>query len=1140
MRKKNLPNELEEKYLELKSMRDFCLKHGVFIPAFYRQVQITEFYNSLSKKYQSEEDISDNYQIIKTLVEDCFDNEDKFLVDLLYCNVAIGLGHNLTLHDFPNEDYLIKNFCVHIHIIRYFYWIQCPKCEIEKYIDNLLFAYQDKYGSSSDEYLKLCLHLLFEGIAVAEDFEYAQSLFIQHLDRFVKYLNYYDFTYEVLLGFANAYLEISDYDNTNKIIKMSEKLSQKLANFESRERCRLRYALLKARMLHLQGLYSQSEEYCTYILESIKFSDPIFSELCCIMMANYMYSGKDFFEWVKQGIDSCEFHNDTNSLTHYRLLSGLAYSEYLKGDTSNAIRYGKEVLDGIEKLHGKESNAYILAVLDYIRVLDNDKIKQSFLDDIIDTIAETAFPPIKAHFYNILSTLGYNDLGKPIMNTFEEEAERMARNAILESDTSEIGSLKIASRINLLNQLIRQIDKYAKLEHEIEQLFDFLEKNRNKMNDELLCAFNMCYIVYYCNHNEPFRSLEIAENTKNNILPHINNHETLMRFDVMYIDVLLINEMKSEVIAFLNSQMNEIAKKLHNFNDLTMLSEYLSYIVSVISQYGKAIGYGNDLFYKCALMLKYINTKLYPDFERSGANFDISRQMSALELRQVNIETYDKDNATYDMLRNMRSRLDYSSDKSFCLPQLNDICLPESSVLLDIYAFAEVKHKNFSSFEDIEDIVLGTKLAIFATYKDSCGEQQTVRLSDIDWEKILEIDDLLDVQKSLKDFYYLFISKAEKYFVGSDTLYLSLDYALPMLPFGAFLDQKNVSLFEKYNIINVLTPTDIKSDFYVDLKDALLIGNPHYNIDEKYNGKVNSLPYTEIEINLIEEMLGSSKKFLRKEARKDAFFENLDSNIIHISSHGKLDDFNPERLSTPLIGSSILLSGWVDFAHSDKSDGYGNGILTAEDIINLNLDETNLVVFSSCESGLGYFDDSHSVPKGLRWALGFTGAKASISSVFEVDDVLTAILMVFFYRNLMHMPLAKSLNEAKKQLRNLSVKDIKSDEKLYFAIKTEAEKQLQEFSDIEIEAIELFYHSLNRMNQDKALNKAKKLLKKKYRYEKDGEIVEEFESCIKSGKFDFMYLFASEFKNWADEEQPFIHDLDYWNLFECYFYGGVL
>jgi len=1028
MRKTHLPCDLREKYFDLKFKRDFCLKHRDYVVAFYHQVQIIEFYNNLPHKYQRKEEITDHYQIGRMLVVDCFDNADENLFNCLYCDVAVGLGYNTTLQDFKNDEYMISVFCVHINVLKFLYWAESPKDEIEQYMSNLLSAYRHKYGYASDEYLKLCLHLMFEGIAASENFQYAQNLFNEHIDRFALHLADYDFTYEVLLGFANAYIEVEDFDSVNELIDLAERSSRQLINHETQELVRLHCIWVRAKILSVQGQCSKSEEYCAHVLESIDISDPIYPEVCAVMVLNCKHSGRDYSEWVEKGIAFCNAHNYKNSVTYYRLLSGLAAVEYLKGNTTAAISHAKEVIEGMEKVVGKDSNAYVAAIVDYFTYLDNEKVKQKFIEDIKDTIDK--HPYVKAHTYNILAFNLYNKDGKPTSNI--DELEAVARGAVDASDATAVESLKIITRTTLLGFMVRQVEKCDSHKVEIEELFSFLEANKDEMDNSLRYAFNVCYIIYYCNKGQFRRALEIAENVRNSIVPAIEIPELVMRFDGIYIEVLLANEMRCKAITFLDSQINKIAENPHTAN-LTSIGEYLLFALSVVSQYGKGLDCYNELSYKCALMLKHINVKLHPDFERNTENFDMSRQISALELRQMNVDAYKKDNELDDALKALRYKLNYSSDKEVRLPHLKDINLPKSSVLLDVCLFSEVKHGELVGFQNVEERILSTKLAVFATYSGKDGHLQTVRLTDINWEAITEIYDLVDDNYSASDLrrlYDLFFDQLETYLTENDTLYLSLDYALPVIPFGTLIDCKNTILIEKCTLINVLVATDIRPDFHVALENVLLMGNPRYSIDKKYNGEVWDLPYTEVEVNQIEEITTSAKKYLRERAKKDAFYDNLDSNIIHISSHGKLDDFDPDKLHTPLIGSSVLLSGCIDFFHNDKKEGYGNGLLTAEDIIGLELDKTSLVVFSTCESGSGYSDDSTSIPKGLRWALGFTGVKASVSSMFEVDDVATAIFMVLFYRNLKNLPVAKALNEAKKQLRNLSVRDIRLDDVL--------------------------------------------------------------------------------------------------------------
>jgi tetratricopeptide (TPR) repeat protein/CHAT domain-containing protein len=185
------------------------------------------------------------------------------------------------------------------------------------------------------------------------------------------------------------------------------------------------------------------------------------------------------------------------------------------------------------------------------------------------------------------------------------------------------------------------------------------------------------------------------------------------------------------------------------------------------------------------------------------------------------------------------------------------------------------------------------------------------------------------------------------------------------------------------------------------------------------------LPGTRIEGERIAEMLGV-RPLLEDTALEETLKTCRSPRILHLATHGfflsdqksdssrgrnKLGLLMAEASSTggvseaalenPLLRSGLALAGanaWLVGASPPMAAE--DGILTAEDVSSLDLSDTELVVLSACETGLGEIHTGEGV-YGLRRAFVLAGTKGLVMSLWKVPDQETGELMEDFYRRIL-------------------------------------------------------------------------------------------------------------------------------------------
>jgi CHAT domain-containing protein len=272
------------------------------------------------------------------------------------------------------------------------------------------------------------------------------------------------------------------------------------------------------------------------------------------------------------------------------------------------------------------------------------------------------------------------------------------------------------------------------------------------------------------------------------------------------------------------------------------------------------------------------------------------------------------------------------------------------------------------------------------------------------------------------------------------TIYLSADGVYNQINLEAIPAPDGRYVIDNANIVLVSNTKDIylrkiKSRSAAGEKTATMFGNPTFYLTASADHRaISSLPGTEKEVTQLQYILGQKKwtttEYTENLAAEEKIKELNNPHVLHIATHGLYKPTEEMTLAkqieggeaflaqNPLMRTGLLLKGAGDLLEkTDYNYNIENGILTAYEAMSLNLDKTDLVVLSACETGLGQLEAGEGV-YGLQRAFLNAGAKVLIMSMFKVDDEATQKLMSKFYQKWINTNnVRQSFIDAKKELR---------------------------------------------------------------------------------------------------------------------------
>ncbi len=250
---------------------------------------------------------------------------------------------------------------------------------------------------------------------------------------------------------------------------------------------------------------------------------------------------------------------------------------------------------------------------------------------------------------------------------------------------------------------------------------------------------------------------------------------------------------------------------------------------------------------------------------------------------------------------------------------------------------------------------------------------------------------------------------------GKKTIYFSPDGVYNQINVNTLKKPDGDYLLARYDVVTIGNARDIirlkQSAKALTKKNAFLLGFPDYG------GTAVALPGTKVELDGISKILKTAGFTADMKQEKEASEKNLKAirapALMHIATHGyfladtdigkgnSLGVDAENAKDNPLLRSGLILANptgkkqdttRIDFGSTD------NGVLTAYEAMNLDLEGTDLIVLSACETGLGDVRAGEGV-YGLQRAFLVAGANALIMSLWKVDDAATQQLMTNFYTN---------------------------------------------------------------------------------------------------------------------------------------------
>ena len=901
-----------------------------------------------------------------------------------------------------------------------------------KYSEKAFEIVKQKNKNTDDEYL-LMLGVLLKSYFDAGYYGETENLCekeVKNIDSIKVESNL--FYHLVLCNCGLSSQSSGKYEKAISIFEKCLKLYEKYPPQDS-----MVYAFLLNNMAMAYSYLGQNEngiESCIkgiQILERIgKESEPIYGYLLNAQAVCYRVNGqyKEAFVLLEKSISHAEKTHGKNHPDYAIRLSNLADLYQILGNYEKAINLYETAIDLSVRNFGKNnpilSAFYNGAALAY----QNTGRYESAFEYLLKALEIRKLTLGENHLEYIITL---SNMGQLVVNLkLYEEGLGYLQNAkhLLEINSYQHNLMyaTVLGNIAMAKGNLGIFDKEN--EAYLKKAIQIIEESKGRKNPDYLTE-SMNLILLYQQVNEFEKSIQLIDE----------------------IDTLL-KQFLSEQLFFLGEK--EVFALVDDWEHYFEQFQSITYKNRKSNSELKSLSYNDMLFLKNLILsnsTKVIQTIYQSNEEKVITLFEEWKKIKTVIITQKGLET------EHIELRYLESRADSiehelvkfsnifnEKDKfnKFTLKEIqNRLNLNETTI-----EFAEFTYydKNWTDSTVYAALLLKKN----AEHPEFIFQFEEKQLNEIfSQNKTEELNQLYSSSSDSNDLYQLIWQPLEPYLKGGDIIYFSPSGILHSIDLQAILAPDGKRLGEKYNMVQMSTTRNVVTtsgepdkssialfggidyDFKPAGKDT--IQNPDYDFHKpeltaENRGGTEYFPPlegTKKEIEQIQQQFANNKSqttlITGAQATEEAFksLSGKSPKILHISTHGfffpdvkknkedkRMVSFEEDKSVFKISENPLLRSGLImahgNYVWQKGSNPYEkeDGILTAYEIANLNLSNTDLVVLSACETGLGEIKGSEGV-FGLQRAFKMAGVDYLMMSLWKVPDKETKEFMQLFYSN---------------------------------------------------------------------------------------------------------------------------------------------